>query len=245
MFLSCCFAAAGGRMPDRLVETSSGPLRFHDVVAGPGHRLSGVVTNATARNWTSVEFQIEWLAADGNVTGRTPLVIHHLKHGESRSLSLELKDSVPADISNYRVAYRTGELEATYFLTMLQPERKRVLEYEDADTSFSFAISPVCFDVKFKNKTNRVLTVDWAGARFVDIFERQHVMAEGQAEVAPFAIVKELLEPAGEVTAGRVLPQSEDAGELAGKTVSLSIPVVLDGVRKEYRFVFQVAEVLY
>jgi hypothetical protein len=42
-----------------------------------------------------------------------------------------------------------------------------------------------------------------------------------------------------------VLPRTLDAGELKGKTISLSLPLESGGVTTTYQFVFQVAETLF
>jgi hypothetical protein len=45
--------------------------------------------------------------------------------------------------------------------------------------------------------------------------------------------------------ADRILPRTQDAGEIAGRTIALSLPVQVEGIQRMYLFKFQVAEVLF
>jgi hypothetical protein len=249
----------GVALPDFDVQTSSGVISFHGVSVNKSLRIDGLVTNRTDRRWTAVLFEFELLSADGKIVGRAPLLYKNLLPAQSKELAdrpVQLLDPNRRDFSGYRILYRTGELEVSYVLTLLKPQPSRLLQYEDETTEFSFSILDTCINLKLKNKSSSPITVDWSGARFVDIFEQSHSVTHvGNSKVGPFERLSETIEPA--LTAavepgqyegwrtGRVLPRTLDAGELKGKTISLSLPLESGGVRTIYQFVFQVAETLF
>jgi hypothetical protein len=249
----------GVRLPDFDVQTSSGLISFHSVSVSKNLRIDGLVTNRTDRKWTAVLFEFELLSADGKVVGRVPLLYKNLLPGQSKEMAdrpAQLLNPNRRDFSGYRILYRTGELEVTYVLTLLKPQPNRLLQYADQTTEFSFSILDTCINLKLKNNSSSQVTVDWSSARFVDIFEQSHSVTHvGSSKVAPFERLSETIEPA--LTAaiepgqyegwrtGRVLPRTLDAGELKGKTISLSLPLESEGVRTVYQFVFRVAETLF
>jgi len=258
-----CFLAMGGEevaLPDFQAQTSSGPVSFHDVVVKPGRQVNGVVTNLTDRKWTAVVFDFELVDSAGKTVGHAPLIFRNFERGQSRELavSVPLLNTNKQEFAGYRLEYLTGEVELTYVLTMLEPERSRLLKYEDEDAAVSFSVSDTCINVKLKNRSSSAMTVDWSGARFVDILEKSHPVrhiGDGTGNVIPFGSLAASIEPifespveTGEYAgwrSGRVLPRTDDAGVLKGKIVSLVLPVEVGGVRRSYRFVFQVAEILY
>jgi hypothetical protein len=259
--------ASGVPLPDFQVQTSSGPVSFHDVVLSSESRkdqcprISGIVSNLTDRKWTAVLFQLELLDSAGKTVGRAPLLYRNLERGQSRQLTnepVQLLDPSQKDFSGYRVEYRTGEIELTYVLTMMAPERNRLLQYADEDAEFSFSVTDSCIELKLKNRSSSAASVDWRGAEFVDIFAKSHEVRRvggGDGKMIPFGVLAATVEPVFDRPviedeyagwrSGRVLPRTDDAGPLKGKIVSLVLPVETGGVRKTYRFVFQVAEILY
>lgn len=241
-------------LPDSVVQTSVGAILFHDISVDKNLRLSGTVTNKTDRKWTAVLFELELLDASGNMVGRAPLSYKDLLPEQSKEVSEQAQLLNPAqrEFSGYRILYRTGELEVTYVLTMLQPRKNRMLQYEDAGASFAFSISDTCLELKLKNNSTAPATVVWEEARFTDIFEQSHpVTPAGNTRIAPFERVSYTIEPAPNAghyegwRAGRVLPRTLDAGELKGKTIKLSLPLESGGVKTIYEFVFQVADTLF
>jgi hypothetical protein len=249
----------GMALPNLDVETTSGLFSFHDVSLNRNLRLGGVVTNRTDRKWTAILFELELLSDKGTIVGHAPLLYRNLAPGQSAQLTdhpVQLIDPARREFSGYRILYRTGEFEVTYVMTMLKPQRNRLLQYEDPNSSFSFSILDTCITLNLKNNSSSPMEVDWSAARFVDIFEQSHSVAHsGTSVVAPFERTKETIEPALTMVvepgqyegwrAGRVLPRTLDAGELKGKTISLSIPLKTAGVTTVYQFVFQVAETLF
>jgi hypothetical protein len=251
------------------VPTSSGPVSFHHVVisqeARKEHRLrvNGVVTNLTDRRWSGILFNLELLGLQGERIGNAPLMYTNLERDQSRKISkssegeiIQLLDAKQRDFTGYRIVYRVGELDIKYMLTLLKPQPNRLLQYADQDVSFSFSVSDACIDFKLRNISRSAVTVDWSAARFVDIFEQSHEVSHvgsSDSKVPPDAILADSIEPV--ITspetnryegwrAGRVLPRTQDAGELKGRTISLSIPVEVNGVKRPYLFVFQIAEIL-
>ena len=254
------FLAMGGpvheavALPDFEVQTSAGPMLFHDVSVDGHLRVNGSVTNKNDRKWTAVVFELELLNAGGRIVGHVPVLCRNLAPGQSKEFSeqIQLLDPKQREFSAYRALYRTGELEVTYVLTMLKPQRNRLLQYEDQAAAFSFSISDTCIDLKLKSNSSSSVMVDWNAARFTDIFEQSHpVTHAGTSKAAPFEKLSESIEPAPNAghyegwRRGGVLPRTLDAGELKGKTIGLAFPLESGGVKTWYQFVFQVAETLY
>jgi len=258
------------QLPDIEVETSSGPISFHDVVVRPESRkdrrlrVNGVVTNLTDRKWSGILFDLELLGPNGERVGHAPLMYTNLEREQSRRMSkgaegelIQLLDANRREFSGYRIFYRTGELDIKYVLTMLKPRSNRLLAYADQDVTFSFSVSNACIDLKLKNNSRSPVNVDWGEAAFVDIFEQSHAIGHvgtGDSQIAPYETLSDSIEPVSTSAVetsqyegwrvGRVLPRTRDAGELKGRTISLLLPVEVDGVKRSYRFVFQVAEIL-
>jgi hypothetical protein len=272
-----CFLAMGGPardpvvLPDMEVQTSSGPVFFHNVAVQREHglRVNGVLTNRTDRRWTVIVLDLELLDASGKVMGRLPLTYKNLQPDKSRELAnslggepIQLVDPARRDFTGYRILYRAGEIGMTYMFTMLKPERNRVLQYEDQNAAFSFKISDTCIKLKLKNNLSSPLKVEWNAATFVDVFEQSHPVTHqsaGDSVVNPFATLQESITPVAVPPAkdsaieiynregwrtGRILPRTQDAGELKRRTISLSLPFQIGGQETNYQFVFQVAETL-
>jgi hypothetical protein len=239
------------------MQTSSGPVSFHDVrlAAGSG-RVSGVATNLGEHKWKALLADFEVVDPVGKTVGSAPLMFRDLDRGQSRKFedTIQFPGGKPK-FSGYRVVYHTGAVDVKYVLTMVSPAQNRLLEFADQDLQFSFAVSDASIELKMRNNSRSAVKVIWRETEFTDVFEQTHLIAHvggGDSTIAPAGSLKESVEPVGGNSgefkgwrADAVLPRTLDAGEMTGRSITLSLPVEVEGAQRCYRFVFQVAETLF
>jgi hypothetical protein len=259
LFVATLLAASTDALPDFVLQTSSGPISFHDVrvTAGSGH-ISGIVTNLGEHKWSGLLADFELVDPVGKTVGRAPLMFKNLDRKQSRRFEdrVEFADGKQKEFSGHRVVYRTGAIDVKYVLKMVSPAENRLLEFADQDLEFSFSVSETALEVKIANRSRAAVKVIWRDTEFRDVFEQTQLIAHvggGDSTITPSGLLKETIEPVGGNTttdyegwrAGRVLPRTQDAGEMTGRSIALSLPVEVEGVRRSYRFAFQIAETLF
>lgn len=257
LLLAAGLLVASDALPDFVMQTSSGPVSFHDVrLAGSG-RVSGVATNLGQHKWIGLLADFEVVDPFGKTVGSAPLMFRALDRGQSRKFedTIQFPDGGKPNFSGYRVSYHTGAIAVKYVLTMVSPSQNRLLEFADQDLQFSFSVSDTSIELKMRNTSRSAVKVIWRGTEFTDVFEQTHLIAHvggGDSTIAPAGSLKESVEPVGGNSgeykgwrADSVLPRTQDAGEMTGRSITLSLPVEVEGAQRCYRFVFQVAETLF
>jgi hypothetical protein len=216
-----------------------------------------VATNRSERKWNGLLADLELVDPTGNTVGRAPVMIENLHRKQSKlfDTSVQWTDGKQREFSGYRMVYKTGSIAVKYVLTMVSPVRSRILQYSDPDLWFSFSISESSIELKMKNNSRSEVKVIWSDAEFTDVFEQTHLVTHfggGNSTIYPGLVLAETVEPVsfasgeyGGWRADRILPRTQDAGEIAGRTIALSLPVQVEGIQRMYLFKFQVAEVLF
>jgi hypothetical protein len=187
------------------------------------------------------------------------------KPGDTKELkmSFRLAEALRnVKVANFKIQFKTGVYPAKYSFTMTKPSQSADLQVHDEFLDASFTISQEQITFVLRNKTDNPIKLSWDQVSYVDFFGTSHrVMHKGiklvdreqpQAPTAipPNAQVDELVAPtdyvafiSGNWKQGNILPDNVAAKQLKGKTVSVFMPLEINGSIKNYSFEFLVSKV--
>jgi hypothetical protein len=151
-----------------------------------------------------------------------------------------------------------------YGFTMVKPAESKSLAYDDDTLNVVFGVSRKGVTFTLKNKTEGPLKIDWNQWSYVDVDGKSHkVFHRGVAykdketslppsTIPPTAALEDLIVPTDSVVWSNaengyrtldLLPHTPDASTLVGKTLSVFMPLEVNGSVKNYLFSFKITNV--
>ncbi len=151
-----------------------------------------------------------------------------------------------------------------YRFTMVKPAESESLVYEDDTLKVVFGVSRKGINFTLRNKTEGPLKVDWNQWSYVDVEGKSHkVFHRGVAykdketslppsTIPPTAALEDVIVPTDYVEWSNLesgyrtlelLPDNSTASTFVGKTLSVFMPVEVNGTVKNYLFSFRVKDV--
>jgi hypothetical protein len=150
-----------------------------------------------------------------------------------------------------------------YRFAMVKPTENESLTYDDATLNVVFGISRKSVNFTLRNKTESPLKIDWNQWAYVDVEGKSHKVLHKAiaykdketslppSSVPPTAALEDLIMPTdyvawsnleGGFLALELLPYSPAASTFIGKTVSVFMPIEVNGNVKNYLFSFKVKD---
>ena len=151
-----------------------------------------------------------------------------------------------------------------YRFTMVKPAESESLTYDDDTLNVVFGVSRNGVNFTLRNKTESPIKIDWNQWSYVDVEGKSHkVFHRGvkykdketllpPSTVPPTAALEDLIVPTDHVEWSNVeggfrtlelLPDNATASTFIGKTVSVFMPIEVNGNVKNYMFSFKVKDV--
>ncbi len=174
------------------------------------------------------------------------IALRDIKDGQTLNIKLEKINQV-----RYRLSYR-----------LVSPAQSDTLQFRDSNLSVSFAITDQAFQMRFENLTTAAVKILWDRAQYTDARDQPYKLMHSGIRfqdrnnpipdqvVQPRAILQEALFPIRNVvvTGGRppydikklLTLDSEAAGDLKGKALTLFIPVEVNRAIIPYSFKIQI-----
>lgn len=237
-----------------------------------GTNLKGEIVNNTSKSWNEVAFEVSLYDSAGkklNGDSRNSLIrILGLEKGAIKPIGSggtgKYFYGIQARIATFNVRFHSGEIPANYVFAMTSPVQSPALIFHDAAISISFSISKKQIGFSLYNRSANPLRVDWNQVSYVDVLGKSHKIvhsginkytdsAQTPTVVPPGARIEDFVVPSDYVryTPGKyggwqeepLLPEGEMAYSFKGKSISVFMPLEVNGEVKNYFFAFRILEV--
>lgn len=234
-------------------------------------KLKGEISNDTGQSWHSALFELKAYDNKGNqLKGAEQMTIFQISDLET-SESTPLDDGygvwlegIPYDsIAKVKAVLIDGQLLPRYKFTMRKPLMKDDLTFEDEAVKIGFNIDADKISFVLQKKADSSVEVDWDKARLVDPNGEVYAVEHSDVSLShglsgslyrillPETVTAGLLAPKDPFNDERTnttnllhfLPSDTDAINYKGKSISLIVPVKIDGNLKRYDFDFMIEEV--
>ncbi|MGD0499499.1 MAG: hypothetical protein ABSC23_13800 [Bryobacteraceae bacterium] len=194
------------------------------------------------------------------------VTVDGFKPGDTKELKMSFRLAEALrnvrEVANFKIQFKTGVYPAKYTFTMKKPSQSDALHFYDDSLDALFNITQAQITFVLRNKTDNPIKISWDQVSYVDFYGTSHrVMHKGvklvdreqpQAPtiIPPKAQVDDLVVPtdymafiSGNWKQENILPDNVVAKQLKGKTVSVFMPLEINGSVKNYSFEFLVSNV--
>jgi hypothetical protein len=240
------------------------------VVPSSSLQFNGTATNATDHTWKRIFFSAIFTDAAGTVVQNDQLSYTLIGAGQSQKLGI-LDDGDPVSFSSppakLTIKYLLGELlNIDYRLRMTKPADSEGMAFEDASLQATFGVTRQAVQFTILNKTNGPVKIDWNQVSFIDGESNSHPVTHQGVKytdaaatkppsvIPPSAKFSDTIVPANNVhfSSGEyggwsttdILTGTPLATTLKGKTISVYMPLELNGTQRNYLFSFEITDVL-
>lgn len=244
---------------DRVIKTSEGEFAIFSIKLTQDiyeDKLEGIIKNNTRRNYNNTVFTLK--LSDGRYRNYKTSIGKDQEIKFSLLFEKEVGDN--EDIKNVDFEFIDGEYKIDYDFLMLKPLVNKNLQFSDNTLDISFYIGTRDIIFNIANKTQNPIKLNWDNFSFVDTESRAHrlihssvklIDAEKQQAttiIPPFANIKENVYPPDYLDRrdsnwiyNPILPDDSSIKyPVVGKTVSFFMPIEINGVVKNYNFVFKI-----
>lgn len=245
---------------------------LHLVKESGSTKLKGEISNETGQRWHQATFELKAFDSQGNqLKGAEALTIFQVE-GLEANASMPLDNGYGVwlegisfdSVAKVEAMLIDGQLPARYKLAMKTPVAQDDLTFEDEAVKIGFDIDTDGMRFVLLKKPGSQSEIDWDKARLVDPYGQLQSLEHDDISlshgilrrslyktVLPETALAGVLIPKDQFysddnRAARIsglLPEGADAIDYKGKSMSLVVPVNINGVRKSYNFGFTITDV--
>lgn len=244
---------------DRVIKTSEGEFAIFSIRLTQDiyeDKLEGIIKNNTRRNYNNTVFTLK--LSDGRYRNYKTSIG---KDQEIKfSLLFEKEEGNNEDIKNVDFEFIDGEYRIDYDFLMLKPLVNKNLQYSDSTLDISFYIGTRDILFNIANKTQNPIKLNWDNFSFVDTESRAHRLIHSSVKlidsekqqtttiIPPFASIQENVYSPDYIDRrgsdwiyNPLFPDNSFIkSSVVGKTFSFFMPIEINGVVKNYNFVFKI-----
>lgn len=219
--------------------------------------IEGVITNNTGKTWLKATISAN-LAGVGNYE----LYDTPISKNDKVNFKIVLKNQEDyLEKKDVSFSFVGGDYLIEYDFSMIKPTANKNLRHSDNNIDISFNIDAENVFLEVANKTQNPIKLDWTNFSYVDTESRAHrlihtnvrlIDAEKQQAstlIPPFAKIKETVYPSDYIdnkSSGWEykplfpIKSTDKKTNLTGKLFSFFMPIEINGVVKNYNFVFKI-----
>lgn len=248
---------------DIIIKVDEGEFVFKNLsilYGGTYNTVSGNILNNTNKDWNDASFNIELY--DKSSTMKTQNVT--INAGSKKYFSVELESESSPDPKNLRIKYVGGSYPANYAFTMVKPKYSKLSDFSDNNIYAKFMISQREISFDLENKTQNIIKIDWNNVSYIDFEKQAHRIVHSgikyidlEKTQTPLSIPPGSRISDGIVSSDHVTRSStnrwehlplfpsnhQEAKQLKGKEISVFMPLEINGIVKNYNFVFRIEDV--
>jgi len=236
-----------------------------------GYKLNGVATNLTGHAVVNPAFEASVTDISGKVQSGF-IDFSKISAGKAVPVSSLGVDGISiisvlnpiAPSSQLKIKYLGGgKLDVEYRFRVTKPTISDGMELEDDNIRAVFAVTQTAVQFSILNKTAGPIKIDWNQVSFIDPDSNSYPVthegvkyadaaaAKPPSVVPPSAKFSDAVVPANNVSFSSgswstrdLLTRSPLAPAMKGRTISIFMPLEINGAQKNYLFSFEITDVL-